>query len=279
VNEPINLANPRTEWEAPIWTPEPLFRGETVFAVACGPSLTPEVAEKLKGQRVAVCNSACYVIPDADLLFFTDAGWFEAFNDKNEQNRRTANLCGRPGNDTWPRRTFLEAFPGLLVSFAPVAKRVLDDPSNPYPMARKPRVLRVKACGAPEYPPKVFPRGGPQIHNGRSSGHSLISLLVAMEAKRIALVGYDMRLVEGREHFHNDYTPNRDLQIYEREFVNLFKGWNVAALATGTEIVNCTPGSAITEFPSVELDAVINELHNDHFNSARSDAANNARSG
>lgn len=263
MNEPINLGNPITEWEKPIWAPEPLFKGETVFCVACGPSLTPEIAEKLKGRRIIAVNNAVNVFPDADVLFFTDAGWFEA---SNQDERRTPYLCGKPGNDVWPRRQLVEAFKGLVISFAPVAKRVLDDPSNPYPMARKPRVMRIKACGAPTAQPKKpnatgyvpgFPAPAPEIWGGRSSGHTAVSLAIAMGAARVVLIAYDMRLVESREHFHADYRGGRDLTIYEKEFVPGFTGWNEAAKANGVEILNCTPGSAITEFPFADLDQVL----------------------
>lgn len=266
MNEPVNLANPKTEWEQPIWTPQPLFWGETVFCVACGPSLTGAIAGRLKGRRVIAVNSAVYLVPWADVLFFTDAGWFEAFNE-DEDRKRPLDRCGKPGNDTWPRRAFVEQFPGLVVSFAPVAKRVLDDPANPYPVARKPRVLRVKACGAPTHPPKRAgargyefgfpPIGSREIHGGRSSGHTAISLAIAMGAARVALVAYDMKLVAGCEHFHADYRGGRDLTIYEKEFVPGFAGWNEAARASGVELVNCTPGSAVMEFPFADLDEVL----------------------
>lgn len=266
MNEPVNLANPRTAWEQPIWTPEPLFKGESVFCVACGPSLTPAIAAKLKGRRVIAVNSAVYMVPFADVLFFTDAGWFEAFNEDPDK-KRPLELSGRPGNDVWPRRTFVEQFPGLVVSFAPVAKRVLDDPGNPYPLARRPRVLRIKACGAPTHPPKRAgangyepgfpPLSSPEVHGGRSSGHTAVSLAIALGAACVPLVAYDMRFVDGREHFHTDYRGPRDATIYGNEFVPGFNGWNEAALASGVRIVNCTPGSAVTEFPFADLDEVL----------------------
>lgn len=264
MNEPVNMGNPITDWEKPIWTPEPLFNGETVFCVACGPSVPDDIAEKLSGKRVIAVNTAVYKVPEADVLFFTDAGWFEGFGEADGRNK---SLSGRPGNDVWPRRQFVEQFSGLVVSFAPVVKRVLDDPSNPYPMARKPRVCRVKACGAPTAQPKwlgshVFnprfpPIGNKEIWGGRSSGHTAISLAIAMGAKRVAMVGYDMRVVGGKEHFHADYKNGRDLSIYANEFVPGFNGWNESAWASGCEVLNCTPGSAVSEFAFANLEDLL----------------------
>jgi hypothetical protein len=261
LNEPVNLGNPITDWEKPIWTPEPIFSGETVFCLACGPSVPDDIAEKLKGKRVIAVNTAVYKVPEADVLFFTDAGWFEQFGEDGGRNKL---LSGKPGNDVWPRREFVERFPGLVVSFAPVTKRVLDDPSNPYPMARKPRVCRIKSCGAPTAQPKWLgaktfeprfpPIGNREIWGGRSSGHTAISLAIAMGAKRVCLIGYDMRLVEGKEHFHSDYRGGRDLSIYANEFVPGFNGWNESAWASGVEVLNCTPGSAVSEFAFADLE-------------------------
>jgi hypothetical protein len=264
VNEPVNSGNPITDWEKPIWTPEPLFDGETVFCVACGPSVPNDIAARLSGKRVIAVNTAIYKIPNADVLFFTDAGWFEGFGEEYGRDKR---LSGWPGNDVWPRRQFIERLPGLVVSFAPVVKRVLDDPNNPYPMARKPRVCRIKSCGAPTaqpkwagamtYVPKFPPIGNREIWGGRSSGHTAISLAIAMGAKRVCMVGYDMRVVDGREHFHADYKNGRDLTIYANEFVPGFTGWNESAWASGVEILNCTPGSAVSEFAFADLEDVL----------------------
>jgi uncharacterized Rossmann fold enzyme len=101
------------------------------------------------------------------------------------------------------------------------------------------------------------PPGAAVIRQGRSSGQTAISLAIAMGAARIALLGFDMRTVGGREHHHAEYSGARDLDIYAREFVPAFRGWRAQARDRGVEIVNCTRGSAIMEFPFVALDEVL----------------------
>jgi hypothetical protein len=112
-----------------------------------------------------------------------------------------------------------------------------------------------------------------------------------MGATRIGLLGYDMRLLpfggpyfdpetgseeerailsksshprhyeiraRYREHHHSEYVMKpRDLFIYESDFIPAFRGWHAAAREIGCEIVNCTPGSAIPEFPFRDLDEVL----------------------
>jgi hypothetical protein len=235
----MDLSNPIKPWENIIWTPEPLFMGEMVFCVASGPSMNKGIADSLQGRRVITVNSSCRLTPWADVLYFTDTGWFY-------DNRET-----------------VKNWPGLVVSMSRAAKRELDDPALNRAV---PRLLRVKGIGDPSFPPRLpgmpkrlgFPPvGSMEIQQGRSSGHTAVSLAIAMGASRVVMVGYDMQIVNGREHFHNEYSGPRDLGLYANEYVRGFNGWNEAALASGVEILNATHGSAVTEFPFVDLDEVL----------------------
>lgn len=200
------------------WTPEPLFAGETVFCLASGPSLTAEVCGRIRGRRAIVVNSSARLAPWADVLYFTDSSWYE------------------------PRRDLVAGWPGLVISMSRTAKRELPA-----------KVLRVQGEMCPSFPPP----GAPVIRQGRSSGHTAVALAIALGAATVVLVGYDMRLVGGREHCHDEYAGPRDIDQYAREFVPAFAGWNAAALAAGAEVLNCTPGSAVTEFPFADLDEVL----------------------
>jgi hypothetical protein len=206
------------------WTPEPIFSGETVFCLASGPSLTAEIAERIRGRRTIVVNSSCRLAPWADVLYFTDSSWYEA------------------------RRELVAAWPGLVVSMSRIAKRELPD-----------KVRRIEGIGDPSAMiPGQFPRpGAPVVRQGRTSGHTAVSLALALGAARIVLVGYDMRVVDGREHHHQEYSGPRDLDQYARDFVPAFKGWHADARELGVEILNATPGSALTEFPFIPLDEAL----------------------
>lgn len=247
----IDLRNPITPWENVIWTPELLFLGETVVCIASGPSLTPEICDRVRTAQLAgeckviVVNSSCTLAPWADVLFFTDSGWYDA------------------------RKELVANWPGLVVSMSRLAARELNAPGQPQKDGRS-RVLRVKGCGDPDAPPRVrvadgvlpkipgFPDlGSPEIQQGRSSGHTAVSLAIAMGASRVLMVGYDMQVVNGREHHHQEYKGPRDLSIYQNEFQKAFRGWNEAAQASGVDILNCTHGSAVTEFPFADLDEAL----------------------
>src|SRR5690606_31804259 len=113
-------------------------------------------------------------------------------------------------------KEMVASWPGLVVSMSRIAKREMPD-----------KVRRVRGAWMPEFPPP----GSTPIRQGRSSGHTAIGLAIAMGAARVVLLGYDMRLVDGREHHHSDYAGQpRNTDIYRSEFLPSFDGWNRTAL-------------------------------------------------
>lgn len=90
-----------------------------------------------------------------------------------------------------------------------------------------------------------------------TSGHHAVDIAAAMGAKRIVLVGFDCRTVNGRSHHHDDYRVQHDDRIYRDKIRPLWRGWGARMRARGIEVMNATPGSAIMEFPLVDLGAVL----------------------
>jgi hypothetical protein len=230
----------RTPWEDIIWTPEPILAGETVFILASGPSLNQETVDRLRGRKVIAinCTAVTFKFDWPVIWFFTDNNIFEDYRDA------------------------VMSWPGDVIALSRAAKREAGNLGMPD---------KIKRVMAGEWSDCFPPAGSPFIRSGRSSGHSAVALAVALAAKRGVLLGYDMRVVEGREHHHEEYKGRpRDLDIYEREFIPGFQtfvagngqvvpGWNELALRVGVEIVNATPGSALKEFPMVDLDEVLSD--------------------
>lgn len=204
------------------WTPDLRWAGETVFVLGCGPSLSSAVVEGLRGRRVLAVNSSFRLAPFSDAVYFTDLGWFE----------------GR-WEDGSPRRTAIEKSGALLVTSNQMVKRRAPE-----------RICRVSVLpGAP------FRRGSLPIRQGRSSGHTAVGLAGALGAKRIVLLGFDMRFVGGRSHFHDEYAA-KDEKLYRSDFAPSFRGWAAAARTAGIEILNATTGSALSEFPLVHIEEI-----------------------
>jgi hypothetical protein len=200
------------------WAPPQIWKGETAYLLAGGPSLAEFDVERLRGRHVIAINSSCHRAPWAEILFFHDNAWFET------------------------HREIVEAWSGLVVSVSRAAKGTLPD-----------KIHRVQIVDRLD-----FMVGHSDLKFGRSSGHTAISLAVALGAGRIVLLGYDMRLVDGRSHHHDDYSQT-DEHLYSRDFLVHFTGWQAAAEAAGVEIVNATPNSALREFPMMAFDDIPEE--------------------
>lgn len=209
----------RTPWEEDFWRPDLAWTGQTVFIFASGPSLDSEVVDRVKGRPAIAVNSSFILAPWAEVLFFTDNHWFEQ------------------------RSEAVAAWPGMVITLSRHAKREARD-----------IVKRVRGETRPDFPPP----GSSTVRQGRTSGQTAIGLAQARGAARAVLLGFDMRVVEGREHHHNEYAGEiRNLQIYADEFVPAFEGWDAEAKAVGFEILNATPGSALKEFRSIDLSEVL----------------------
>jgi hypothetical protein len=88
------------------------------------------------------------------------------------------------------------------------------------------------------------------IHLGGNSGFQGVNLAYVWGYTRIILLGFDLRLgSKGERHFHADWPhPMVQNQVFEE----WLKKWDRASRdirAFGIEILNCTPGSALTCFP------------------------------
>lgn len=199
-----------------LWPVEKLWQGETVFLLGGGPSLRDFDCSRLRGRRVMAINQSCDLAPWADALFFTDHSWF------------------------LDNRDAVMAWPGLVFTVSRAAKREAPE-----------RLLRPPFVTAPDF---AVPPGSARL--GRSSGHSGIGLLQALGVARIVLLGFDMRLADGRSHHHDRYRHD-DEALYREDMLPAFAGWREAAERVGLEILNATPGSALLEFEPADIDEVL----------------------
>ena len=111
---------------------------------------------------------------------------------------------------------------------------------------------------------KVVTRGDPRgidrrpdrVSWNRNSGASAINFAYHLGAKRIVLLGYDMRRVNDRTNWHEDH-PCPQKNPYPM-FLKVFPEIKRDADKLGLEILNATPDSALTVFPMVDFEEVVN---------------------
>lgn len=94
------------------------------------------------------------------------------------------------------------------------------------------------------------------LRTGRNSGYQAINLAVHYGAKRIVLLGYDMRTgAKGKRHWHADHPRERQ-SPFDRFLVSF--ATLVKPLAElGIEVINCTRDTALTCFERRAIEAVL----------------------
>ncbi len=205
----------------------PFWKDCTIACIATGPSLTREQVNYCRGKaRTVVVNDAFNLAPWADVLYFADKRWFEH------------------------HRLAVTVFPGLKVTIEQSKEVARDDPG-----------IVVMRCG--DQSNRTGGRDGlclkrDGIKTGRNSGYQAINLAVHMGAKRILLLGYDMKSGE-KTHFFGDHPEQwkHKATIYETTFIPAYRTLPPALAKIGVEVLNCTPGSAMDVFPMVELGDVL----------------------
>lgn len=92
-----------------------------------------------------------------------------------------------------------------------------------------------------------------------NSGAAAIDFAIHTGAKRIMLLGFDMKPVEGRTHFHQGFQtygkPTRDV-VFNR-FLKVFPQIEKEATNRGVQILNVNKDSAIEAFKKVDLKDVL----------------------
>jgi len=175
----------------------------------------------LHDKHVIGVNTACFVGNWIDFLFFGDFGFFDRY------------------------RHQIAGYSGIKVSCDKRFRR------NQYP------VDTIHCIERDRNKPRGISRKPNYIAWNRNSGASAINFAVHLGAKKIYLLGFDMKLAgdEVSQHFNNIYrTPKQQRQYVENEklpFHRHLKGFpSIASDAKklGVEIINLNPDSAIKSF-------------------------------
>lgn len=87
------------------------------------------------------------------------------------------------------------------------------------------------------------------LSRGSNAGFAGMSLAEKLGAQRIILLGYDMRVVAGQHNWHKDHQRVVNATIYQSEFIDPFIAVAPLLKVRGIEVINATPGSALTAFP------------------------------
>lgn len=100
-----------------------------------------------------------------------------------------------------------------------------------------------------------------KLRTGRNGGYQSINLAVLFGAKRIILLGIDMRCQKGkpgemRTHWHAGHKRVLNPSTLE-SMIPHFDTLKQPLKELGVEVINCSPGSAVRAFPLRKLEDVL----------------------
>jgi hypothetical protein len=203
------------------WSVPRIWPDSTVFIIGGGPSLKTMDLTLIHSKRVIGTNFAFKLGNWIDVIYWLDAAW-------GERNERELSL-----------------FPGLKVN---LGSTQINVPANSF------RMIKGKQYGIDMRP----------THLGwnNNSGASAINLAYHFGAKKVVLLGFDMKFGENNENnWHDLHTNPRGTALRPwnpyPHFLQAFNNIKEDADNIGLEIVNCTPNSALTIFPMLTLEEVL----------------------
>lgn len=204
-----------TPWKVP----RDLCAGRTVAVFASGPSLTREDCDKCEAAgfyRIAV-NDAFKLAPTSDMLYAADAKWWNFHRDEALK------------------------FGGLKVTV---------DESVVYHHVMQLGWRKKEPSG----PTLGYSDDPAVICTGGNSGYQAVHIAALGGAKRIILLGFDMRSKGGKSHFFGDHPAplTNEPQVWP-QFVAAFRTLAPELKKRGVEVLNCTEGSALDAFPMATL--------------------------
>lgn len=191
--------------------------------MASGPTAKTVGVEKLKGRmRCIVVNNAFQLCPWADILYACEGEWWVVYAKE------------------------VKKFTGI--------KLMLADPARNIPDTGKITIPKVKNMWVDDF---LFEQPG-VIGSGGNGGFQAINLAAQFGTKRIALVGFDMRIA-GSSHWHGNHpSPLRNPDDGRCEaWRRVLDEKAPKLLARGIDVVNCSSLSALTTFPKMTIDQML----------------------
>ena len=203
-----------------LWNVPRLWPGQTIVCAASGPSLTQEQMKQAMESdcRVITINDSYKLSPLADILYACDARW-------------------------WIWHKLVGGFLGVRIGLAwdGVAGKI-------YPQWNSENMINNIHLLASTGDAGLETEDSRGLRTGGNSGYQAINLAVHLGAKRIVLLGYDMKPDDGKHHWFGSHPYDVPAPPYEK-FLELFATLVDPLKELEVEVVNCTPDSALDVFP------------------------------
>lgn len=195
-----------------------IFSGDAVAIVAGGPSLRGFDWERLRGIPCIAINRAYEVLPFAPLLWWSDARFFRNHRAGIDAHRaiwKATCQIGYHGAD---------AVPSWVTQYSFTGKDGFDPDL---------RCLR----------------------HGNNSAYAAMHLAAHLGARRLVLLGVDMRHgMAGETHFHDGHGLPHQEQTLTQLMVPFFSTLAAPLAEREIEVINASPDSALTVWPRCSIE-------------------------
>lgn len=214
----------------PAWRVPTGWEGETAFLLGGGPSLAALDPERLRGRRVIGINEAgLTVAPWCEVLLWIDTRW----------------LCWNVD------RLALHTGRWKVARQDPFLRPVEIDAET---LARVPAAVAANDVRVLTRERRVPLSADPTTLAGACGGGAAINYAVLAGARRIGLLGYDMRPIG---QFHDRHRKASTASRYASHFIPAITRMAPRLAALGVEVFNLTPGSGLTCFPFAALEDLL----------------------
>jgi len=200
------------------------WEGETAVILGGGPSLTKQQAELARVfRRVAVNDAGLVLAPDADVMCWGDPRWYQ-------WNAKDLRLFKGKYAITWREMGVHPGSHGFYkLDHAPASRWLSTDPKSVV---------------------------------ANNSGLGAINIAFLFGVRRILLLGFDMRCVDGVNNWHKRHKQGTAESRYKDVFGPAIMKAGQHLAKYGVTVINCTPNSGLKCFPFRKLEDIVKEEQN-----------------
>lgn len=205
------------------WCPPRIWEGQTVFVIGGGPSLQDQDLSGIHDKPVLGINFAATLGRWVDVVYGMDRIFWAGRPDE-ESDEGFIHWLRRVEHPCWRVSPCRALAPYKDIKILKVEQRLGIDTRPGY------------------------------VANWKHSGHGAINLAVNLGAKRIVLLGFDMRHDPERGHNWHEWSPKEPPKdVYEEGFVSVLESTVEPLEELGVEVVNATPRTNLDLWPTVTL--------------------------
>jgi hypothetical protein len=197
--------------------------GRDVYVIGGGPSFREEYIEFLENKLIICINTAFKYFKNPTAIYWCDDSWACNNLDALESHPCKMRFTSRFNGDGFITKNI------KTTAGATVLRRTGD-------FGIDPNIDNVR---------------------GNNSGAHMINFLTNMKVKRIILLGFDMKIKNGKSHWHSGYGYPLSNNVYTDLFIPSIESMAPAVKLLGVDVINCSIDSDLTCFRKEKFEDLI----------------------